>query len=59
MVQVHLTSGMVCSVDRFVTVMFPGDPEGKKTYHVGQIAGAKRRFNHDEVAAIGADWFTQ
>lgn len=57
MVVVHLTSGLACKVDRFVTVLSAHDPEGKKTYHVGQIAGAKRRFAPEDVRGLEADWF--
>lgn len=59
MVQVVLANGTVCPVDRFVTVLSPHDPEGKKTYHVGQIGAAKRRFSPEDVTSIAADWFGQ
>lgn len=59
MVQVILANGTVCPVDRFVQVLSAHDDDGKKTYCVGQIAGAKRRFAVEEVTGISGDWFGQ
>jgi hypothetical protein len=52
MFAITFTNGTVCTAERAVGVLSAGDPEGKKTYYVAQINGAKRRLKPEEVASI-------
>jgi len=52
MYAITFTNGTVCMAERAVGVLSANDPEGKKTYYVAQIQGARRRLKPEEVDSI-------
>lgn len=52
MFEITLANGTVCRAQRFLTVLSPHDEEGKKTYFVAQIDGAKRRMTPEQVRGV-------
>jgi hypothetical protein len=52
MYEIIFANGTVCPAERVVGVLSAHDPEGKKTYYVAQINGAKRRIKPEDVTSI-------
>lgn len=52
MFAITMTNGTICTAERVLAVMYPHDDEGKRTYYVAQIQGAKRRIKPEDVAAV-------
>lgn len=52
MFAITMENGTICTAIRVVGVLSANDPEGKKTYYVAQINGAKRILKPEDVASI-------
>jgi hypothetical protein len=52
MVEITMSNGTICVATRVFAVLSAHDDEGKKTYYVAQIQGARRRLAPEQIRAV-------